>query len=71
MTKLFLPLAAIAMAPPLRSMDLSMNFPLTIKALEFGKHLTTFGGRPICKAFSNSAAVPLSVSAMRLPPCFF
>jgi hypothetical protein len=68
MTKLFLPLAAMVMAPPLPSMALSINFPLTIKAWEFGKHLTTFGGRPICKAFSKSAAVPLFVSAMTLPP---
>jgi hypothetical protein len=51
-------------------MALSIYFPLTIRALEFGKHLATFGGRPICNAFSKSAVLPLLVSAMAVPPYF-
>jgi hypothetical protein len=70
MTKLLRPLAAMAMAPPLTSMARSINFPLTKRALEFGKHLTTFGGRPICKAFSKSAVLLLLVAAMAYPPYY-
>jgi hypothetical protein len=42
-----------------------------MRALEFGKHLTTFGGRPICKAFSKSAVLLLLVSAMAFPPYYW
>jgi hypothetical protein len=45
-----------------------MNLPLTIKAFEFGKSLTMLGGRPICNAFSKSAALTAFVPAMMLPP---
>jgi hypothetical protein len=47
---------------------MSMNLPLTIKAFEFGKSLTMLGGRPICNAFSKSAALTAFVPAMMLPP---
>jgi hypothetical protein len=38
---------------PLRSMAWSMTFPETIRALELGKSLQMFGGRPTDRAFSK------------------
>ncbi len=53
MTKRLRPLAAMAMAAPLLRMARSINLPLTISACEWGKSLTTFGGRPTASAFLN------------------
>src|SRR4030042_2028844 len=54
MTKRFLPFAAMVMALPLAIMARSITLPLTSSALEFGKSLTTFGGRPISSALLKS-----------------
>jgi hypothetical protein len=45
----------------------SITFPLTIKALEFGKRVLMLGGRPISRTFLKSALETLLL-AMAFSP---
>ena len=46
--------AAMAMAPPFASMARSTTLPLTMRAREWGKSLTTLGGLPTSTALLKS-----------------
>ena len=67
-TNWFLPFAAMAIAFPFASMARSIALPLTIRALELGKSLTTLGGRPIFSALLKSVLYPGCFAVMALPP---